>query len=65
MQVVKDTEPTPACASLSFEPFCFAYAMNSFRSFAGKSLRATITIGVPDARPMGSKSFTGSYLRFG
>ena len=38
--------------------------MNSFKVVGGKSLRATTTMGVPAAIPIGAKSLVGSYLRF-
>src|ERR1700731_4358430 len=39
--------------------------MNSFRSFAGKSFRATINSGISTATPIGSKLTSGLYGRLG
>jgi hypothetical protein len=65
VHVLCDTEPTPAWAWLMRAFESLALAMNSFRSLAGKSLRATMRMGVPAVMPMGSKSVAGSYLRLG
>ncbi len=60
-----ETEPTPAWAMFTFSPLDFTCSTKVFRSLAGKSFLATITIGVPPAMPMGAKSLVGSYLSFG
>ena len=54
-----ETEPEPAFALLIVFSFFCAQAMNSCRFLNGRSLRATITIGVPAARPIGAKSVCG------
>ncbi len=59
-QVMCETEPEPAWAWLMVFSFFWAKSMNSLRSFTGRSLRVTITIGVPAASPIGVKSFCGS-----
>jgi hypothetical protein len=65
MPVEWETEPTPAWAMFTLSALAFRYSRNPFRSLAGKSFLATITIGVPAARPMGAKSLVGSYFKFG
>jgi hypothetical protein len=51
-------EPTPAEPYCIFAWFAFAWAMNSCRFFAGKSLRATNTIGLSAISATGAKSVT-------
>jgi hypothetical protein len=65
MPVMCDTEAEPAWAMLTLSPFFLTYSTKLLRSFAGNSFLATMTIGVPAARPTGAKSLVGSYLRFG
>ena len=55
----------PPWACFTASPRCRSAATNSFRSFAGKSFRAIMTAGEWAVKPIGTKSATGSYLRFG
>src|SRR5882672_1670490 len=57
--------PMPPWASFKASPRCRSTAMNSFKSCAGKSLRAITTAGEWAVMPIGTKSTTGSYLTFG
>ena len=64
MQVVNDTEPTPACACFALAAGSFSLAMNSFRFAAGKSFARDDQDRRPGDQAERLKSFAGSYLRF-
>jgi hypothetical protein len=64
-QVVKNTEPTPAWETLSVVKFAFTYETNSLRSLGGRSFRPRMKTGNPVTMPIGSKSLSGLYARFG
>ena len=55
----------PPWACFNAPPCCRSTATNSFKSFAGKSLRAITTAGACAVMPIGTKSTTGSYLTLG
>ena len=55
----------PPWACFTPSPLAFKSATNSRRSFAGKSLRATMTAGACAVKPIGSKSRAESYLMLG
>ena len=52
--------PAPAEPNCILEPFDFNSAMNSRRSLAGKSLRASSTIGCSENNVTGVKSLIAS-----
>ena len=60
-----DDEPMPPWACFKVALPDFSNATNSFRSFAGKSFRATMTAGECAVGPIGMKSRAESYLMFG
>ena len=60
-----DDEPMPPWPCFNVALPDFSNATNSFRSFAGKSFRATMTAGECVVGPIGTKSRAEVVLMFG